>query len=116
MKITNMLTDEAVLAEVGARIARRRLERQLTQEALAGEAGVSKRTLEHLEAGANVQLATVIRILRVLDLLPRLDQLMPQSAPRPIEAMKRKGKPRQRASSPRRRSTEEQPWTWADES
>ncbi len=104
-----------ILAEVGARIARRRLERQMTQAALAREAGVSKRTLEHAEAGANVQMSTIVRIFRVLDLLPQLDQVLPPSTPRPIEAMKRKGKVRQRASQQRRESTPEEPWTWADE-
>ena len=115
MKIIKTLTYEAILAEVGQRIASLRLESHLTQEALAREAGVSKRTLEHAEAGANVQLSTLVRIFRVLDLLPQLDQLPPPSTPRPIEVMKRKGKARKRASSPRPESTSEEPWTWADE-
>jgi transcriptional regulator with XRE-family HTH domain len=114
MHITDSLTDEAILAEVGQRIAQRRLERQLTQADLAGEAGISKRTLEHAEAGANVQLVTIIRIFRVLGLLPNLDQMLPESAPRPIDALKRKGRPRQRASSHRRKERDK-PWTWADE-
>ena len=40
MKITEFLTDEAILAEIGPRIARRRLDLSLTQAALAREAGV----------------------------------------------------------------------------
>ena len=40
MKIDGMLTDEAVLAELGSRIAQRRLELQLTQAMLAEQAGV----------------------------------------------------------------------------
>jgi len=114
MEIIDPLTDEAILAEVGQRIAQRRLELQLTQATLAGEAGVSKRTLEHAESGANVQLATIIRIFRVLGLLPNLDRMLPESTPRPIDVMKRKGRPRQRASS-RGRKTTDKPWTWADE-
>ena len=115
MNIIDTLTDEAILAEIGDRVTRRRLEFQLTQAALAREAGVSKRTLEHLEAGANVQMSTVIRIFRVLDLLPGLDQALPDSKSRPIEVMTRKGKIRQRASSGGRDSREDKPWTWGDD-
>jgi DNA-binding XRE family transcriptional regulator len=51
MKITGLLTDDAVLAELGARIAGRRVELQLTQAAVAEQAGIAKRTLERMEAG-----------------------------------------------------------------
>ncbi len=74
MNITKMMTDEAVLAETGKRIARYRIDQQMTQAALAEQAGVSKRTVERVEAGASVQFSTVIRILRILHLLPGLDR------------------------------------------
>lgn len=48
MKITAHLTDESVLGELGARLASARLRRNLTQAALAEQAGVSKRTVERL--------------------------------------------------------------------
>jgi transcriptional regulator with XRE-family HTH domain len=51
MKITKQTTDDAVLAELGTRLARIRLERNLPQGQLAKQAGVSKRTVERLEAG-----------------------------------------------------------------
>lgn len=115
MEITNTLTDEAILTEMGERIARRRLAFQLTQAALAKEAGIAKRTLERVEAGATAQLSTLVRIFRVLDLLPVLDQMLPESKPGPIDVMKRKGKTRKRATSGARKSKKETPWTWDDE-
>jgi transcriptional regulator with XRE-family HTH domain len=115
MKIINTLTDESILAEIGERIARRRLEVQLTQAALAMEAGVAKRTLERVEAGATAQMSTIIRIFRVLDLLPGLDRALPESKPRPLEVMARKGRARKRASSPARDSGKQEPWTWGDD-
>lgn len=115
MKITNTLTDEAILAEMGERITRRRLEFHLTQAALAKEAGVAKRTLERVEAGATAQLTTIIRIFRVLDLLPVLDQLLPEAKPRPIEAITGKGKLRKRASSKGRDADKKKVWTWDDD-
>jgi transcriptional regulator with XRE-family HTH domain len=113
-KITDTLTDEAILAEMGERIARRRLELRLTQAALAREAGVAKRTLERVEAGATAQLTTIIRIFRVLDLLPILDQLLPKANPGPIEAITGKSSVRKRASSKRREATGKKAWTWDD--
>jgi len=115
MEIINTQTDEAILAEVGARIARRRLEYQLTQAALAKQAGIAKRTLERVEAGQTAQMNTIIRIFRVLDLLPKLDQMLPDSKPGPLEVMKGKGKTRQRASSRQGRSSTEKTWTWGDD-
>ncbi|NTW57196.1 MAG: helix-turn-helix domain-containing protein [Chlorobiaceae bacterium] len=114
MKIQGLLTDEAVLAELGERLAKRRLELQMTQEVLAEQAGVSKRTVERLEAGATTQLSTVVRILRVLELLDRLETLVPETGPRPIDLLKLKGKARKRASG-RRKPADGVPWTWGDE-
>ena len=112
MNISNSLTDEAILAELGARITRRRLDLQMTQAAVAQKAGVAKRTLERMEAGETADMSTMIRIFRVLDLLPALDQALPESKPGPIELMEHKGKERQRASSPGRQSATRKPWTW----
>ena len=44
MKINAQLTDEAILKELGGRLTSARLGRNLTQAALAEQAGVSKRT------------------------------------------------------------------------
>ena len=59
MKIEGLLTDEAILAELAGRFVQRRLELQLTQEMLAEQAGVSKRTVERVEAGATTQMSTI---------------------------------------------------------
>ncbi len=112
MNISKLLTDDAILAETGKRIARCRLDHQLTQAEVAEQAGVSKRTVERVEAGASAQMSTIIRILRVLDLLPGLDHLIPEPGPRPMELLKLKGKVRQRASSKRRPSRANKKWSW----
>jgi transcriptional regulator with XRE-family HTH domain len=114
VKIEELLTDEAILAELGGRLAQRRLELQLTQETLAEQAGVSKRTVERIEAGATTQMSTVIRVLRVLELLDRLETLVPEAGPRPMDLVMLKGKARKRASG-KRKSADEGPWQWGDE-
>lgn len=112
MKITGILTDHAVLTELGARIAARRLELQLTQAAVAEQAGIAKRTLERMEAGQTSQLSTLVRVLRVLDATSGLDALIPESVPRPMDLLKQKGKIRQRASGKRAAPATGKPWQW----
>ena len=112
MRITGLLTDDAVLAELGARIAGRRVELQLTQAAVAEQAGIAKRTLERMEAGQTSQLATLVRVLRVLDATSGLDSLIPESVPSPMDLLKHKGKVRQRASGKRAAKAAGKPWRW----
>ncbi|RLQ20705.1 helix-turn-helix domain-containing protein [Seongchinamella sediminis] len=115
MKITPLLTDEAILTELGARLAARRVELQLTQAAVAEQAGIAKRTLERMEAGHSSQLSSLVRVLRVIDAMPGLDNLVPASGPRPMDLLQRRGKPRQRAAGKRRRSSGQEPWSWGDD-
>jgi transcriptional regulator with XRE-family HTH domain len=116
MKITELLTDESILAELGRRIARRRIDLQMTQAEVAEQAGVGKRTLERLEAGQSAQMSSLIRIVRALGALPDLDRMIPEVGPRPMELLKRKGKVPRRASKRRSPEEPEQPWSWDDQS
>ena len=109
------MTDPAVLTEIGLRIARHRLGRNLTQAQLAREAGVSTRTLERLEGGQPSQLTSLIRVLRVLGLLGNLDAFLPPAVPNPVEVLRSRGKPRRRASGRTREHEGTGDWTWADE-
>jgi transcriptional regulator with XRE-family HTH domain len=100
MKISADHGDDAVLQELGSRLAALRLARNLTQAQLAQEAGVSKRTVERLEAGTvGTQLSAFLRICRVLGLQERLELLLPEPAPSPLAQLKLKGRTRKRASS-----------------
>jgi transcriptional regulator with XRE-family HTH domain len=114
MKIDELLTDKAILAELGGRLAQRRLELQFTQEVLAEQAGVSKRTVERIEAGATAQMSTLLRLLRVLQLLDRLETLVPEVGSRPMDLVKLKGKARKRARG-KRKTGVAGPWHWCDE-
>jgi transcriptional regulator with XRE-family HTH domain len=114
-RISSGLSDEAVLAELGARLARRRIDLQLTQAALADQAGVAKRTVERIESGASAQMSSVIRLLRVLELLPGLEQLVPTAGPGPMELLRHQGKARQRATARRAEPAPGKPWTWDED-
>lgn len=117
MKIEASLSDSAVLEELGQRLARTRLERNLSQERLATEVGVSKATIERLERGEPVKSTSLIRVLRSLGRLETLDQLLPEPLPSPIERIRLQGRQRQRARSPRSEQGVEEkgPWSWGDE-
>ena len=114
MKISTHISDDAAILTLGKRINQHRLERNLTQAQLASEAGVSKRTIERLEAGGSVQLSNFIRVLRALNMLESLDALIPEPPPSPIEQLKSHGKQRIRASSPRLEEPSAK-WTWGDD-
>jgi transcriptional regulator with XRE-family HTH domain len=114
MKITNILTDEAALGEIAHRVQRARLDRQMTQAELAAAAGVARPTIERFEAAGVAQLATLVRILRALGLLERLDVLLPETTIRPIEALETHGQGRKRASRSRKTAPATRSWTWGD--
>ncbi len=117
MRLTSLLSDEAILRELGARLAAARLARNLTQAALAQEAGVSKRTIERLESGEVAsRLSALVRVGRVLRLIDRLDAFIPVATPGPVEQLKLAGRKRKRASKPRRPGQPKtRKWTWGDE-
>ena len=114
MKITPLITGDAALAEIGTRLERIRLERNVTQAALAREAGISRRTIVRLEQGeGGVGTVALLRVMRVLGLFERLDQLVPEPLPSPIEQLRLQGRRRQRASGARGEEAPTQ-WAWAD--
>lgn len=114
MKIEKTTTDTRVLEELGARLAAERLAQDLTQAQLAEQAGVSKRTVERLEAGAvATQLSTFLRVLRVLGLQDKLDALIPEPTPSPLQQLKGRGRTRQRASGQAEPAAAPgKKWTW----
>jgi len=133
MKNQTSATDEFLLKELGARLARARLGKNLTQAQLAAQAGVSLRTLSRIERGNGASLMSAfIRVCRALGLAERFEALVPEAAPSPMEQLKMQGRQRRRASGRRARhagryiQTEEEPgrftlaeapaeWKWGDE-
>ena len=113
MKFDNLLSDHAVLAELGLRIADARLGRRMTQAQLAEAAGVSKRTVERLEDGGSTQLANLVRCLRALGRLEGLERLFPETPVNPVELIGR-GRRRQRTRA-QKTAPSPAPWTWGDE-
>ena len=116
MKITSEPTDAAVLEELGSRLERRRIDADLTQSQLAEAAGVSKRTLERIEAGHSTDFVMLLRVLRALKLIEGLENLIPDRPQSPIALLKQKGRERKRVRRPRdgRTGKPQGPWKWGD--
>jgi transcriptional regulator with XRE-family HTH domain len=112
MDFTQTLSDAAVLEELGRRLAQHRLNLNLTQQALAREAGISLRTLNRIECGEPSQTSNVVRLLRALNLLGNVEALVPEAPVSPVQQLKLKGGSRKRASSRRRTSETHEPWRW----
>jgi len=114
MKISSQLTDQAILKELGERLAAARIERNLTQAALAEQAGVAKRTIERLESGqVATQISGFLRVCRALGLLDRLDTLLPEQAPGPMAQLKQQSRKRRRATGKKTVETPKK-WTWGE--
>jgi transcriptional regulator with XRE-family HTH domain len=120
MRITAELTDNAVLHEIGDRVERRRIDAGLTQAQLAEEAGISKRTVERIEAGHSTDFVMLLRVLRVLKLLEALDQLVPDLPQSPLALLKGRGRARKRVGHSRRSQDgtappkPAPPWKWRE--
>jgi transcriptional regulator with XRE-family HTH domain len=117
MKINSQQTDELIMQELGARLAAARLEKNLTQAALAEQAGVAKRTVERLESGeVAVQLSGFVRVCRALGVLERLELLVSEPTVSPMMQLKMQGRKRQRASRAKAQPAAPAAWTWGESS
>lgn len=112
-----LVADEAILREIGRRLARQRIESGLTQSALASQAGVGRSTVERLEAGHSTKMSSFIRILRVLGLLEQFLGIFPKPGLSPMALLKSQRKTRKRASRKMQLSVEKptREWTWSDD-
>ena len=115
----DQMTDESVLEQLGERLSRYRLDRNLTQAEVATEAGVHKNTIFRLEAGGSTQTKNLVRVLRALGLLDRLDAIVPEPVPSPLKQLEAAERQRKRAVS--KKASEPKPgepapgWSWGDD-
>jgi len=100
-----MMSETGVIAELG---------RRARQYRVGMTAGVSRRTIERLEAGSSVQLDKIVRILRALQLSANLDQLIPEASIRPIQLAGSKVEIRHRSYKRRNAASNAQGWVWGD--
>lgn len=108
-------TPGGLRAEIGGRLAQLRLARNMTQEALARDAGISLRTVRRLEAGSPCGLDSFLRVALALGLGDAVAAAVPASDVRPIERVAARGAERRRARPAKGREAEAA-WSWGEES
>jgi transcriptional regulator with XRE-family HTH domain len=106
-------TSSQIEATLCAQVEGIRLSRNMTQQQLAEEAGVSLRTIGRLEKGQGVSLDTFIRVLTALRLQQNLAGLLPDPSVRPIERVGPRAVERKRAR-PTRPAESSKAWSWAE--
>ena len=105
---------QSLMAEIGKKIARHRLNKNITQASLAKDAGIALRTLRRLEAGKTSSMDTFLRVLIFLGLDDALVHVFPlNDTIRPIERMKYGDKLRQRAR-PKPKKPGASTWSWGE--
>lgn len=90
------ISSQAALNELGFRLKSYRIYSSLTQEELAVQSGVSRRSIQNMENGEDVNFSTIIKVLITLGLDSNLDLLVPDSTKRPSYHIKANRNPKQR--------------------
>ena len=104
----------AILAkDLGTSLAAYRLSRNLRQDDIATQAGVSRGVIVRLEAGQGGTLDSLIRILKAMGLEERLSALVPDATLRPLDPGNRTDL-RQRARLASDVDDNDEPWTWSE--
>lgn len=98
--IGDHLTNDEVLIEIGARLRARRLDRNISVDAVAEAVGINRKTILEIENGGDVRLGSLIKLLRYLNLLGVLDAVLPDTLPG-SGAFSQRGQVRQRAGGVR---------------
>lgn len=82
--MNTILTPEELTQALGENIRALRLQKNLTQSALAAQSGVSLSALRHLESGQGANVGTLVRVVRSLDRQDWLGALTPRVTINPL--------------------------------
>ncbi len=102
-------TPQEIEAELGERLKKLRVHRNLDQTTLAARAGISVRTLRNLESGSGSSLHTLIQVIRSLGREQWFETIAPVPTVNPL-MLTRTAAPRQRPASHDSRSRTELEW------
>lgn len=91
-------SDMAILKEIGSRLKKTRLNKNISQKELSEMSGIHRNTIRFMEKGESYSMTSFISILRALEKLEAIDQILPEPGINPLKLAKLKGKERKRAS------------------
>jgi transcriptional regulator with XRE-family HTH domain len=94
-------TPDELQANLGERLRRLRLSRNIDQRAAAAKAGISERALRNLESGNGSTVETLLRTLKALGYTQGIEMLAPETTVDPL-ALLHRAKPPQRVRRSRK--------------
>ncbi|WP_213939225.1 helix-turn-helix transcriptional regulator [Pseudomonas sp. dw_612] len=94
-------SDQVLAAAVGARLQSLRLKKNISLEAVAENAAISRQTLHLLLNQGKGTLINLIAVLRAIGELERLSSLLEDVRPSPLQIIRMEGKKRRRATGRR---------------
>ena len=95
------MSDDRLALLLGEFIKHHRIVKNMSQEELGTAAGLSRPTISLMERGRSMNLNSIIRVLRVLDLLYLFDAIKISHTISPLEMLKMQEKQRKRSSKRR---------------
>ena len=105
MCINNEMSVSAIQEQIGVRLKRARLNKNLTQSEVADQSGLTKFVVGQVEKGAS-SVESLIRYLSALDMVDHLNDFVPPTEVLPVQLSKLSGNVRQRASRVTRKQNE----------
>ncbi|MDR2815945.1 MAG: helix-turn-helix domain-containing protein [Proteiniphilum sp.] len=108
----NAMSDDRILIQIGEFVKHHRMEQNKTQAMLAEDAGISRSTLSLLERGDAVTVATLIRVLRVLDQLHIMNAFVVTRRQSPLVLAQAERKKRQRVAFPKKKKSDNENIDW----
>ncbi len=108
MTIDNYMGIQESLLEFGFRVKEIRISACMTQKDLAEKAGVSLSTVRRIEDGQTVQFENILRVLKSLNLLSKLEMLVPSQKLTPMQLLEGEKKKKIYRKPVKKQSD----WTW----
>ena len=106
------MSDKVLMESIGNFVKHHRLNQNKSQSDIAKIADISRSTLSLLERGENLTLSSLIRVLRVLDLLYIMDGFKLRNEISPIEYAKLQKNKRQRARNKDKKTNSNKDLGW----
>lgn len=107
----SLLSDVAILQEIGIFIKTKRIAQELTQEELAEKANISRSTLSLMEKGKNTVLINLVKVLRILEVLYVFEAFKDEQMISPLQLAKQDEQKRKRVSVKRKNNkTQDSEW------
>lgn len=110
------LTEQTALKELGERIRAHRIALDLSREALAEKAGVSKNTLVRLEMGQSISLSHLVKVLLQFGFAESLVDTVPDYSRSPMMLLRESQKlPQRKRASRKKKADTNAPWVWGED-